>query len=156
MQTVTIESDITGWQAGDVYERLKDPAVYLRCAPEQVKSITSEPSQAPGEAITRWEIYFRNGLLRWSERDLYDDANMTLRFRQIAGDFDIFEGDWVIAPSGSDAVTLTFTATFDFGVPSLESVIDPVAIRVLRRAMGRIIGSLYGGTIRDEQQPARA
>ncbi|WP_158849445.1 type II toxin-antitoxin system RatA family toxin [Saccharothrix deserti] len=152
MQTVTIESVVTGWRPVDVYERLKDSDVYVKFAPEQVKSVVTEPVDEPDEAITHWEIYFRNGLLCWSERDYYDDEKCTVRFEQIAGDFDVFEGDWVVSARGPEPdaeVLLTFTAHFDFGVPSLEAIIEPVAIRVLRQAMGRIIGKLFGGVILD-------
>jgi ribosome-associated toxin RatA of RatAB toxin-antitoxin module len=151
MQTVTIESVVRGWRPEDVYERLKDSDVYLKCAPQQVKSVVNETVDEPDQAITHWQIYFRNGLLRWSERDFYDDANTTLRFQQTEGDFDLFEGDWVISQSQGDEVRLTFNATFDFGVPSLESIIDPVAIRVLRQAMSAIISKIFGGTILDPQ-----
>lgn len=150
MQTVTIESVVSGWRPVDVYQRLKDSEVYAKYAPEQVKSVLNEAVDEPNQAITHWEIYFRNGLLRWSERDYYDDENCTLRFEQLDGDFDVFEGDWVMSTTGSDAepdVLLTFTATFDFGVPSLESIIEPVAIRVLRQAMSKIIGHLFGGVL---------
>lgn len=150
MQTVTIESTVAGWSAVDVYERLKDPGVYVTCAPEQVKSVSSEEVPEPDQAITHWEIYFRNGVLRWSERDFYDDPGTTLRFEQTEGDFELFRGDWVIEARDDGEVLLTFTATFDFGVPSLEAIIDPVAIRVLRTAMSRIIGQVFGGTIREQ------
>ena len=149
MQTVTVESVVTGWAAQDVYERLKDPDVYVACAPEQVKSVVNEEVPEADQAVTHWEIYFRNGVLRWSERDTYDDPNTTLAFVQTEGDFESFHGTWVIEATGAEEVLLTFTATFDFGVPSLEAIIDPVAIRVLRAAMGRIIGQLFGGTIRE-------
>lgn len=149
MQTVTVESVVTGWRPQDVYERLKNSDVYVQHAPEQVKSIVTEPVDEPGQAITHWEIFFRNGLLRWSERDYYDDDKTTLRFEQIDGDFDVFEGDWVISETDGREVLLTFTATFDFGMPSLESIIDPVAVRVLRQAIGRIIGAVFGGVVRD-------
>ena len=150
MQTVRVESVVTGWKPADVYERLKDSDEYMRWAPEQVKTVVTEAVDEPCEAITHWEVYFRNGLLCWSERDRYDDEHCTVRFEQIDGDFEVFEGQWVIASRGPDpdsGVLLTFTADFDFGVPSLESIIDPVAIRVLRQAMGLIIGNLFGGTI---------
>jgi hypothetical protein len=149
MQTVTIESVVTGWRAVDVYERLKDPNVYVECAPQQVKAVSIDEVPEPDQAITHWEIFFRNGVLSWSERDFYDDPGTTLRFEQTEGDFDVFHGDWVIEEAGDGEVLLTFKATFDFGVPSLEAIIDPVAIRVLRTAMSRIIGQMFGGTIRE-------
>jgi ribosome-associated toxin RatA of RatAB toxin-antitoxin module len=146
MQTVTVEAVVPDWQAADVYERLKDSDVYVKFAPEQVKSVVTEAVPEPGEAITHWEIFFRNGLLRWSERDYFDDEKCTIRFEQISGDFDVFEGDWVVSTRDGH-VLLTFTAHFDFGVPSLEAIIEPVAIRVLRQAMGRIIGKLFDGVV---------
>lgn len=146
MQTVTVEAVVPHWQAADVYERLKDSDVYVEHAPEQVKSVVTEAVDEPGEAITHWEIFFRNGLLRWSERDYFDDEKCTIRFEQVSGDFDVFEGDWVVSTRDGD-VLLTFTAHFDFGVPSLEAIIEPVAIRVLRQAMSRIIGKLFDGVV---------
>ncbi|WP_033442263.1 type II toxin-antitoxin system RatA family toxin [Saccharothrix sp. NRRL B-16314] len=146
MQTVTVEAVVPDWQAADVYERLKDSDVYVKYAPEQVKSVVTEAVDEPGEAITHWEIFFRNGLLRWSERDYFDDEKCTIRFEQVSGDFDVFEGDWVVSTRDGD-VLLTFTAHFDFGVPSLEAIIEPVAIRVLRQAMSRIIGKLFDGVV---------
>lgn len=146
MQTVTVEAVVPDWQAADVYERLKDSDVYVKYAPEQVKSVVTEAVDEPGEAITHWEIFFRNGLLRWSERDYFDDEKCTIRFEQVSGDFDVFEGDWVVSTRDGD-VLLTFTAHFDFGVPSLEAIIEPVAIRVLRQAMSRITGKLFDGVV---------
>ena len=96
MQTVEILSSVGGWDRDDVYERLKDGDVYVRCAPEQVKSVSNEPGPNPNETITHWEIYFRNGILSWSERDFYDDANHTINFYQLDGDFDVFEGNWKV------------------------------------------------------------
>lgn len=151
MQSVTVKSIVDGWEPASVYERLKDSDVYEKFAPDQVKSVTSEPVVDGGQSLTHWEIYFRNGLLCWSERDFYDDEKCILRFEQVEGDFDLFEGEWAVTqgPGSPSSSLLVFTATFDFGVPSLEAIIDPVAIRVLRRAMGQIIGKLFGGILVD-------
>ena len=42
------------------------------------------------------------------------------------------------------AVRVVFTADFDFGVPSLASIIDPVAERVLVETITEILRGLFG------------
>ena len=48
---------------------------------------------------------------------------------QITGDFDTFSGSWVLTRDGDDTA-LHFEAEFDFGIPSLEGILDPIAERV--------------------------
>lgn len=149
MQAVEVRSVVAGWTRQEVYERLKDGEVYVKYAPEQVKSVRTENGPDPRTALTHWEIYFRNGVLSWSEVDLYDDDAYTIRFTQIDGDFDIFEGAWRVDEDEDDLI-LTFTADFDFGVPSMESIVNPVALRVLRHAMSEIVSKLFGGNVVDD------
>ncbi|MGN2637871.1 SRPBCC family protein [Nocardia takedensis] len=154
MQAVEVRSAVSGWSRREVYERLKDGEVYVKYAPEQVKSVRTEAGPRPGSALTHWEIYFRNGVLCWSEEDVYDDDTCTITFTQIDGDFDVFEGAWRVDEVDGDLI-LTFTAEFDFGVPSMESIVNPVALRVLRHAMSQIVSKLFGGIMIDDG-PARA
>jgi len=149
MQTVQIRSAVRGWRRHDVYERLKDGDVYVRYAPEQVKSVSNRPAKHSDEMITTWEIYFRNGILSWTELDVYEDDNYIISFLQTEGDFDVFEGNWHVGGVDDDLL-LTFTAIFDFGVPSMEAIVNPVAVRVLRHAMAEIIRKLFGGVVIDE------
>jgi ribosome-associated toxin RatA of RatAB toxin-antitoxin module len=149
MQAVEVRSAVSGWTRREVYERLKDGDVYVEYAPEQVKSVRTESGPDPRTALTHWEIYFRNGILCWSEEDFYDDDTCTITFAQIDGDFDVFEGAWRVDEDDGNLV-LTFTANFDFGVPSMESIVNPVALRVLRHAMSEIVSKVFGGTMIDD------
>ncbi|MFE6862135.1 type II toxin-antitoxin system RatA family toxin [Nocardia sp. NPDC057668] len=154
MQAVQVRSAVSGWTRREVYERLKDGEVYVKYAPEQVKSVRTEIGSRPNSALTHWEIYFRNGILSWSEEDSYDDDTCTIEFTQIDGDFDVFDGAWRV-DEDENGLILTFTAEFDFGVPSMESIVNPVALRVLRYAMSEIVSKLFGGTV-IEGDPAPA
>lgn len=145
MKTVHIEHWVSGWDEKLIYEKLKDGEEYKRHAPEHVKSVTLEPTDDVNVMISHWELYFRNGLLEWSERDYYDDDNWALRFEQIDGDFEEFHGCWQVHSDSrnADSVLVTFTATFDFGVPSVESMVEPVAAKLLEQSISRVVSELF-------------
>ncbi|WP_024806413.1 type II toxin-antitoxin system RatA family toxin [Nocardia sp. BMG51109] len=147
MKNVRIECLVKGYPRQEVYETLKDAEVYRRNAPDRVKHVETVASPDGRGAVTNWDVYFRNGLLSWSERDFYDDDNYLLTFEQIDGDFDTFEGSWSTR-EGDEAgeVRLLFEAAFDFGVPSLESIVAPVAVRVLTQTMSNIVLQVFPGS----------
>ncbi|MFF0488552.1 SRPBCC family protein [Nocardia sp. NPDC004068] len=147
MKNVRIECLVKGYPRHEVYETLKDAEVYRRNAPDRVKHVETVPAPDGRGGITNWEVYFRNGLLSWSERDHYDDDNYLLTFEQIDGDFDTFEGSWSAREGDeADEVRLLFEAVFDFGVPSLESIVAPVAVRVLTQTMSNIVLQVFPGS----------
>lgn len=147
MKTVQVDQVVVGWERSEIYEKLKNGDEYKKHAPDHVKSVIVEPSDDPDTVISHWELYFRNGLLEWSERDYYDRENWALRFEQISGDFEVFHGSWELraTPDGAEksAVQVTFTATFDFGVPSVEAMIEPVAAKLLEESVGKVISELF-------------
>ncbi|MEW2164644.1 SRPBCC family protein [Streptomyces sp. NPDC007084] len=130
----------------DAFDRVKDFAVYPRLS-SVVRSVTvrqPEPA-APGEAAEEhsdWEVYFRNGILRWSETDTFDRAALTIAFTQTDGDFAEFSGTWRVRPDGEDSL-IDFHTEFDFGIPSLAGILDPVAERVFRETIGLVVTSLF-------------
>ena len=85
------------------------------------------------ETLSEWDIFFRNGPLRWSEVDYFQPAQRRIVFEQTAGDFDVFRGSWQVDPF-ADGCAVTFEATFDFGIPSLAGVLEPIATKVLKEA----------------------
>ena len=54
----------------------------------------------------------------------------------------MFEGSWHVTGDGRE-LNLSFVANFDFGVPSMESIVNPVVVRVLRHAMSEIVSKLF-------------
>jgi ribosome-associated toxin RatA of RatAB toxin-antitoxin module len=142
MPEVTVEALVTGHTADHVYETICDFARY----PELVDTVLAVEVDDPlpdGSVHSDWEVAFRNGVLRWREVDWFDRAGLAIRFVQTDGEFDVFRGGWRLREVG-DAVFLAFHAEFDFGVASLASIIDPVAIRVLTESMRTILVGLFG------------
>lgn len=128
--------------AGEAFTRISDFARYPDLV-QVVRSVTVHPAP-PGRPVpSDWEVDFRNGTLRWSEVDDLDPAGRRIEFTQTGGDFAEFSGSWQIEPDGAGC-EVTFDAMFDFGIPSLAGILDPIAARALAETITRVIAGLLG------------
>jgi ribosome-associated toxin RatA of RatAB toxin-antitoxin module len=114
-------------------------------ASESVRSV-EVVAQKDGSEVSEWEVTFREGLLRWTERDWIDAAANRARFDLIEGDPHRFSGTWDVLPE-ADGSTLTFDAEFDLGMPSLAHVLDPIAVEAVEDAIESVLRGLYGDDI---------
>jgi ribosome-associated toxin RatA of RatAB toxin-antitoxin module len=150
MPTVNLVLTATEVDAAECYRRLSDFARY----PELTDAVRSVEVDSPGREApsgarqsytvrSRWTVVFRNGLLRWTEKDTLDPVARTITFRQLTGDFETFDGQWSVRerPTGCDVV---FDAHFDLGIPSLAAILDPVAESTLRANILTIVRGLLG------------
>jgi ribosome-associated toxin RatA of RatAB toxin-antitoxin module len=140
------------WMQARLSER--DPESVLRlvtdferwpAASDSVRSVEVE-RQADGSEISQWEVVFREGLLRWSERDWIDVGANRAVFELIEGDPHLFNGVWLVEPDDAGS-TLTFDAEFDLGMPSLAHVLDPIAVEAVEDAIESVLRGLYGATL---------
>lgn len=111
---------------------------------DEVRSVIVQPHAADGPLVSEWEIFFRNGPLRWTEVDYIQPADRQIVFEQIDGDFEVFRGSWLVRPHGADGCEVAFEATFDFGIPSLAGVLEPIAAKVLKEGITLIVHQLLG------------
>jgi hypothetical protein len=102
-----------------------------------------------GTAVSAWEVTFRGGLMRWSERDVLDADALEQRFSLIEGDPRDFAGAWTAVPC-EGGCTLQLLGEFDLGMPSLRHVLDPIAIEALEDAIADVLHALFAGAIRVE------
>jgi hypothetical protein len=93
--------------------------------------------------VSRWEVTFRAGLLRWTEEDTFDPGALRITFRQLEGDIALFDGSWTCldAAEGSEIV---FSARLDMGIPSLADALEPIAARTLIDNIVSIVNGLTG------------
>jgi len=142
MRNVEIHALLPDTDAGTVFDRLVEFERYPDLV-DVVRAVTVLSAPGDDPMVSSWEVLFRNGILAWTEADRLRRDALTIEFEQTDGDFDEFRGSWVLEPRGT-GVALAFRAAFDFGVPSLASIIDPVAERVLTETIQLVVRGLFG------------
>lgn len=147
MPAMCIRAAIDGVDARTALRRITD---YRRwpAASDAVRSVEVEET-GPGVAVSAWEVAFRGGLMRWSERDVCDADALEQRFTLIEGDPYDFNGAWTAAPRDGGC-TLQILGEFDLGMPSLQHVLDPIAIEALEDAITEVLHALFGAALRLE------
>lgn len=145
MRFVTIDASVPARAAAEVFRTLADYARYPELTPvvRDVHVWTDEE----GDLISSWEVNFRNGILRWTERDVMDVAAMRIEFTQTEGDIAEFVGSWLCRPDG-DGTAVRFEALVDLGIASLADVLDPIAARTLAETITGILVGLFGEDVR--------
>ncbi|GAA3683953.1 SRPBCC family protein [Lentzea roselyniae] len=129
-----------------VFDQLSDLERYGELV-DVIRSVdVVEPDTGSGCALSAWEVYFHDGILVWTEEDRFRRDELRIDFAQVDGDFDEFRGAWHIEPLPGGAA-VTFTARFDFGVPSLDSIIEPMAERLLVETIERILSCLFESVV---------
>lgn len=155
MRHVEVHAFIRGVEALTVFDTLADFNHYARLV-DVVRSVELD-RPTDGQAHSSWVVEFRNGLLRWTEEDWFRRDELRLDFNQTEGDFEEFFGGWVLQDL-PDGVETALVADFDFGVPSLASIVEPVAERVLTEVTQLILIGLFGDRVelRESTQVADA
>lgn len=135
MPGVRVVATVAGGGPDDLFphiERFEDyPAI--------AHSVQATSVERDGDVATsRWEVIFRNGILKWTELDRIDAANHRIEFEQTEGDLSLFVGEWVVSAADGGS-RIVFTAEFDLGMPTLASMLDPVAQRTLASNVRELI-----------------
>ncbi|WP_432046800.1 type II toxin-antitoxin system RatA family toxin [Streptomyces asiaticus] len=140
MRHVELDATVLGERAEYVFDHVIRWERYPELAPH-VQSATVHSATAD-TGSSSWELHFRSGLLRWSEEEHFFRDTLEIRFTQTDGDFDSFTGTWRLRQDGDD-VAVSFTAAFDFGIPSLEGILDPIAERVIKETVAWALTGLF-------------
>lgn len=144
MRNVELTARIRDQKAEAVFDAVIRWEKYPELAPH-VNATTVHAAYPAADASSSWELHFRSGLLRWTEADSFAREDLEVRFEQTDGDFDSFTGSWALSQQGDD-VTVRFHADFDFGIPSLEGILDPIAERVIKETVAWALTGLFPGT----------
>ncbi|MEU1017317.1 SRPBCC family protein [Streptomyces sp. NPDC005900] len=144
MRHVELEAVVPAEQVSTVFDSVMRWEKYPDLAPH-VNSTTVHATLPETACSSSWELHFRSGLLRWTEDDTFLPEQGEIRFEQSDGDFDSFTGTWALTQSGDD-VAVRFDADFDFGIPSLEGILDPIAERVIKETVAWSLTGLFPGT----------
>ena len=129
----------------------------IRANPEAVFAVLSDMESFPRfmenvnsvEVVRRegnttdsqWHVTLQGAPFRWLERDTFLPEEGRISYQQISGDLRRFEGEWRLVPSdGGTSVTLT--TDFEFGMPMIATLFNPVAKLILRRNAEQMLDAL--------------
>jgi ribosome-associated toxin RatA of RatAB toxin-antitoxin module len=143
MRTVRLRLHVPHKSASDVYATLADFERYPELS-DAVQSVAVTEVSA-NRSVSRWEVTFRAGLLRWTEEDTFDPATLSITFRQLEGDIAVFDGSWQCSDAdASPGSEIVFAARLDMGIPSLADALEPIAVRTLIDNTVLIVRGLVG------------
>lgn len=82
--------------------------------------------QGEGYTVSDWDARLQGARFHWVEKDLFYPAEYRITYDQIEGDLKVFRGYWQLeaVPEGT---RVTLVTEFEFGVPMLSSLLNPVA-----------------------------
>ncbi|MER7165655.1 SRPBCC family protein [Micromonospora sp. NPDC000207] len=143
MRTVNLHAVIPAAAPLTVFDEIVRFDRYPELAPH-VQSATVHQTLPEPVGRSSWELHFRSGLLRWEEEERFLRDQLRVDFTQTDGDFDSFTGSWQLGDH-PDGTELRFQAEFDFGIPSLEGILDPIAERVIRETVAWVVVGLFDG-----------
>jgi ribosome-associated toxin RatA of RatAB toxin-antitoxin module len=153
MPEVFIEGRVENGDQDAIFERLANVEGYSSIA-SSVRSVLVTP-EPDGAMRSDWEVNFRNGILKWQEIDRVDREARTMSFVQTEGDLASFSGEWRVE-GDEDATTIHFRADFDLGIPSLATMLDPVAERALRSNISELITAFASPQVAVFAEPSAA
>ncbi|MDB5502870.1 MAG: cyclase [Tardiphaga sp.] len=140
MRQVDVLGKVAGLTCAEIYARLADFAIYPKYSPA-VRSVVVSAGD-DGRFYSEWEVSFREGILRWKEEDIFMPAAYRLRFSQIEGDIESFDGEWSVVADGPGGCLVRFSCAFDMGIPGLNDILEPIAEQALRDNARSIIKGL--------------
>ncbi len=110
-----------------VYAVARDVEAFPQFMPD-VKSVKIlEKSEDGSRTLTEWVAYASQLKLqvKWTEEDLWDNANHTCRFRQVKGDYDQMEGLWEFLPH-PEGTLFRSVLDYELRVPLLGAIVQKV------------------------------
>jgi ribosome-associated toxin RatA of RatAB toxin-antitoxin module len=141
MRSVRLRLHVPHKSASDVYATLADFERYPELSDAVREVAVTRVSE--NRAVSRWEVTFRAGLLRWTEEETFDPGALAITFRQLEGDIASFDGSWKCV-STTQGTEIEFSVRLDMGIPSLADALEPIAVRTLIDNTVSIVRGLFG------------
>ncbi|SDD40114.1 type II toxin-antitoxin system RatA family toxin [Sporomusa acidovorans] len=114
---------------GQIFPILRDMEKYPEFMADLVSVEVME--RKDNTTITKWVSNVDGRIIKWTELDTFDEANLHIHYKQIEGDLKKFEGDWILTPlDGGTEIKLT--VDFEFGIPMIAGLLNPILKKKVR------------------------
>lgn len=100
---------------------------------ESVTILERRETETGSETVSAWVGLlpeFRRKV-RWTERDVWDDAAHTCRFEQTTGDYDAYAGEWTFRAEG-DGTRVELTIRYEYNVPLIGPLIQKLVLKKMQ------------------------
>lgn len=123
----------------EVWRVVADMASY----PKYMESVDTIEvlSRSGNETQTDWRVRLQGAPFHWVERDVFLPEEGRIVYDQTEGDLKVFRGEWRLTPTAG-GTTVTLTCEFEFGMPMIASLFNPVAKLMLRRNVESMLDGL--------------
>ncbi len=88
---------------------------------KQVKVVQREGNWT----VTDWVTNVDGRIIKWQEKDIFNEERPHIEYRQVAGDLKKFEGEWRFEEVAEGTV-ITLTVDFELGIPMLSGLLNPI------------------------------
>ncbi|MBP2633902.1 MAG: cyclase/dehydrase [Firmicutes bacterium] len=109
-----------------IYAFIKDMEQYPRFMTNLVSVEVLERTETT--TITKWKSKVDGIEINWKELDTFDHDNFHVVYHQLEGDLKNFDGEWLLSQV-DDSVYVTLKVNFEFGIPMLAPMINPLLKR---------------------------
>ena len=109
-----------------IYAFIKDMEQYPRFMTNLISVEVLERTETT--TITKWKSKVDGIEINWKELDIFDHNNFHVVYQQLEGDLKTFDGEWLLSQV-DDSVYVTLKVNFEFGIPMLASMINPILKR---------------------------
>ncbi|OFW32057.1 MAG: hypothetical protein A2074_04005 [Candidatus Aquicultor primus] len=94
-----------------------------------------------GYTVSEWINEIDGRVIKWVEKDLIKPEENRIDFEQVKGDLKTFEGFWQLDEAGDDT-KITFSISFEFGIPMLAPLLHPLLSKKLRENMKQMLADI--------------
>lgn len=136
-------SKVINSSKGQLYEILKDMEKY----PEFMKDLKSVKvlEREANTTLTAWETSLAGRTIKWVEKDIFDDAEKHISYHQVSGDLQKFAGEWILTEV-EDGTKVTLTVDFEFGIPMVAGLLNPIAKLMIKENSENMLNALKSKT----------
>jgi ribosome-associated toxin RatA of RatAB toxin-antitoxin module len=142
MPVIELETTIDA-PLGHVYAVAKNIETFASFIPDVESIKIVERDEAAGRVVADWVglIPEFKQKIRWTEEDFWDDDAHTCTFKQVKGEYKVFQGVWVFetTPSGT---LFKSTLDYDLEIPLIGPLIKKLVAKKVFDNISQILSAI--------------
>lgn len=116
-----------------VYALAEDIERFPEFMPD-VQEVSILEKHEDGTQVSRWVGVIKefHRTITWTEEDYWDAAKFTCTFRQLEGDFHLYQGTWTFAEKDNGTTEINLEVEYEYNVPLIGNLIKGILHRKMQ------------------------